>query len=366
MVELQEQLLLQGRFYYDLEVSCMKGKMKAVVIREPNDLRVEEIDIPQIGKDEVLIKSRASGICHSDYKLIGGTYYIPVEYPVIPGHEWAGEVVEIGDDVETFKVGDRVVGECGIGCGVCSLCKSGNFTNCLNPDHFGFSINGGDAEYLKARPDWLHKLPDALSFEAGASIEPFTVGYFAVETNGGTDASETVVISGGGTIGLCSLAVVKGKGARAIVVEPLPPRIEMAKAFGADFIIDPVKEDPVKRVLDLTDGQGADFVIEATGVDEAIRSVLDLVRNNGRISMVGINVGKKHPMEFGKIQAKGLVVRGCVGSPWVWQRALRFLENSKTDITRIQTHRFSLVEGEQAFEMASQGDKCVKVLIVNE
>lgn len=344
----------------------MKGKMKAVLIRNPNDLQVEEVDIPDIGKDEVLIRSRASGICHSDYKLIGGTYYIPVEYPVIPGHEWAGEVVEVGENVEAFKLGDRVVGECAIGCGVCSLCKSGNFTNCTNPDHFGFSINGGDAEYLKARPEWLHKLPDGLSFEAGASVEPFTVGYFAVDVNGGTDPSETVVISGGGTIGLCSLAVVKAMGARAIVVEPLPRRIEMAKILGADLIVDPIKEDTVKRVLDSTDGRGADLVIEATGVDKAVRSVLDLVRNNGRISMVGINIGKKHPIEFGKIQAKGLVVKGCVGSPWVWQKALHFLEYSRTDITRIQTHRFPLAEAKEAFELASQGDKCIKVLILNE
>jgi L-iditol 2-dehydrogenase len=344
----------------------MKGKMKAVLISKPNDLKVQEVDIPTIGRDEVLIRSKGSGICHSDYDLIGGTYYIPIGYPAIPGHEWAGEVVEVGKEVEAFKVGDRVIGECAIGCGVCSLCKSGNFTNCLKPDHFGFSIHGGHAEYLKAKPEWMHKLPDALSFDVGLSLEPFSVGYFAVEVNGGTDASETVAILGGGTIGLCALAAVKGKGGRAIVVEPMAKRMEIAKLMGADFVIDPSKEDPVTRTLDLTEGQGADLAILATGVDQALTTILDLVRNNGRISMVGINVGKKHSIEFGRIQAKGLVVKGCVGSPWVWQKALRFLEYGKIDITRIQTHRFHLEEAVAAFELASQADKCVKVLLVNE
>ena len=113
----------------------MKGKVKAVVINKPNDLKVQEVDIPGIGRDEVLIKSRASGICHSDYELISGKYIIPFGYPVIPGHEWSGEIAEIGEDVKTFKVGDRVVGECVIGCGNCSLCKSGlsGFSCCIIP-----------------------------------------------------------------------------------------------------------------------------------------------------------------------------------------------------------------------------------------
>jgi L-iditol 2-dehydrogenase len=344
----------------------MKGKMIAAVINKPHDLRVQEVDIPEIGRDEVLIKSRASGICHSDYTLISGQYYIPVTYPIIPGHEWAGEIVEIGEEVQTFKVGDRVVGECGIGCGVCNLCKSGNFANCPDQDQFGFSINGADAQYLKARPEWLHRLPAGLTFEAGSSVEPFTVGYFAVDVNGGTNASETVAISGGGTIGLCSLAVVKGMGARAILVEPVPYRIEMAKRLGADFVVDPSKEDPVKRVLEITDGQGADLVIEATGIAQSILTILDLARNNSRISMVGINIGERLPIEIGKIQAKGLIVKGCVSSPWVWRKALRFLEYGKIDITPIQTHRFPLEEAEAAFQFASHGNKCVKVLIVNE
>ena len=343
-----------------------KKKMRAVVINGPNDLRLQEVDVPEIRADEVLIKCRASGICHSDYELISGQYIIPFEYPVTPGHEWAGEIVEVGENVKSFRPGDRVTGECVIGCGGCIVCQSGNFTNCPNADHFGFSLNGADAEYFKAKPEWLHKLPAGVNYQVGALVEPFTVGYFAIDVNGGTNASETVVISGGGTIGLCSLAAAKGMGARTILIEPMPQRVEVARQLGVDFTIDPSKEDPVKRVMDLTDGIGADLVVEAAGVDPSLKSVFDYARNNGRISMVGINIGKTIPVELGKIQIKGLLIRGCVGSPYVWDKALKFLEFTRMDLTPIQTHRFPLTEAEKAFQFASQRDKCIKVVLLND
>lgn len=344
----------------------MSDMINAFVIEAPNKFGLKKIKIPEIGRDEVLIKSRASGICHSDYELISGKYIIPFDYPIIPGHEWSGEVAAVGEDVKTFKTGDRVVGECVIGCGTCSLCKSGNFTNCPTSDHFGFTINGADAEYFKAKPESLHILPQGISFQAGALVEPFTVGYYAVDVNGGTNPSETVVISGGGNIGLCAVAAARGMGAEIILIEPMPQRAAVAKKLGADFVVDPTKEDPVKKVLELTDGQGADLVIEAAGADKSLAAVFDYARNNGRISMVGINIGKTIQSELGKIQIKGLQIKGCVGSPFVWEKALKFLEKSQTDLTPIQTHSFPLEEAEKGFELANQHDKCIKVVLTNE
>jgi L-iditol 2-dehydrogenase len=205
-----------------------------------------------------------------------------------------------------------------------------------------------------------------VTFEAGALVEPFTCGYYAVDVNGGTNPSETVVVSGGGNIGLCCLAVAKGMGARTIMVEPMAQRIEVAKRLGVHFVVDPSTEDPVQKVLALTDGRGADLVIEAAGVDDSLKSVIDYARNNGRISMVGINIGNRLPVELGKIQSKGLILRGCVGSPYVWEKSLKFLEFSKIDLTPIQTHQFPLQDAEAAFELASQRDKCIKVVLLNE
>jgi D-arabinose 1-dehydrogenase-like Zn-dependent alcohol dehydrogenase len=115
--------------------------LKAFVVAAPNRHQVEEVPVPVIAPDELLIRVRASGICHSDYELMSGQFFVPVPYPVIPGHEWSGEVVEVGKNVSRFSVGDRVIGECAIGCGACPACQSGHFANCSNPDFFGFTID---------------------------------------------------------------------------------------------------------------------------------------------------------------------------------------------------------------------------------
>src|SRR5262249_20693886 len=150
-----------------------------------------ELDVPTIAADEVLVRSRNVGICHSDFELYDGRYIIPVSYPIIPGHEWSGEVVEVGADVTTLRAGDRVVGECVVNDGA---------------DHFGFSISGADAEYFAAKGSWLHRIPEELSFVQGAFVEPLSVAYGAAVAADGIDASDEVAVIGGGPIGLlCTL-----------------------------------------------------------------------------------------------------------------------------------------------------------------
>ena len=245
--------------------------MKALVINKPGELQVKDLPTPAIGADEVLVRMRAVGICHSDYELYSGKYIIPIDYPVTPGHEWSGEVVETGKAVSGLKPGDRVVGECVI--------ESGE-----EVDHFGFSIDGAYSQLFKARPEWLHKLPDGVSFETGALVEPFTCGYYAIEANGRTNGSETVVVSGGGNIGLCAAAAARGMGARVILVDPLPLRRAAAEKIGVDVTVDPSAGDAVAKVLELTGGKGADLVIEASGHDSSLAAVLDYVRIGGRVT----------------------------------------------------------------------------------
>ena len=217
--------------------------MKALFFDEPKKPVVSDIQSPSITPNEVMIRSRRVGICHSDYELLAGKYIIPISYPVIPGHEWVGEVVEVGKNVTGLKRGDRVVGECVI----------------KTPErihHFGFSMDGANREYFPARPEWLHKLPDAVDDAKGALIEPFTCGFYAVLRNGAPNASETVVVSGGGTIGLVAAAAAIGMGARVIVVDPVPLRRDIAKRLGADAAVDPSAGDPGEAVRELTQRRG--------------------------------------------------------------------------------------------------------------
>lgn len=323
--------------------------MKALVFDAPKEPSVVQVQSPSMGPNEVMIRSRRVGICHSDYELLAGQYIIPISYPVTPGHEWVGEVVDVGANVSGLAKGDRVVGECVI-----------NTPERIH--HFGFSMDGANREFFAARPEWLHKLPDAVDDAKGALIEPFTCGYYAVMRHGGVNAADTVVVSGGGTIGLVTAAAAIGMGARVIVVDPVPLRRDIAKKLGADATVDPSAGDPVEAVRELTRG-GGDLVVECAGHPASLANVFDYARDEGAVSMVGISIGQKFPVELGKIQIKNLNVRGCIGSPGVWPAAIRFLERTGLDLSPIQTHSFALDDALAAFDLGKDAQKAVKVTL---
>jgi L-iditol 2-dehydrogenase len=322
--------------------------MKALIFETPNKPVIADVLMPKINDQEVMIKTRTVGICHSDYELLAGRYIIPISYPVIPGHEWCGEIVEVGKSVRNFKVGDRVVGECVV----------------RTPErlhHFGFSMDGADREFFNVNPDWLHKLPDSVDDMRGSLIEPFTCGFYAVLRSGGTNASETVVVSGGGTIGLVTAAAALGMGARVIVADPIPRRRDIANKLGAEAI-DPTN-DGVEQIMQLTGGKGADLVVECAGHDASIASVFDYACQDGRISMVGINIGRKISSNMGLMQLKNLTIRGCIGSPGVWPAAIRFLEKTGIDLSPIQTHKFALTDAVKGFELGQDPKACIKITL---
>ena len=323
--------------------------MKALIFDEPKKLSVAEVQSPRIDDNQVMIRSRRVGICHSDYELLAGQYIIPISYPVTPGHEWVGEVVEVGRNVKGYRTGDRVVGECVI-----------NTPERIH--HFGFSMDGADREYFGARPEWLHKLPDAVDDAKGALIEPFTCGYYAVMRHGGVNASNTVVVSGGGTIGLVTAAAAMGMGARVIVIDPVPLRREVALRLGVDAVVDPTATDPIAAVQELTHG-GADLVVECAGHASSLANVFEYARPEGAVSMVGINIGQKISLDLGKIQIRNLNVKGCIGSPGVWPAAIRFLERTGIDLSPIQTHHFNLDQAAAAFDLGKNAEKAVKVTL---
>ncbi len=323
--------------------------MKALIFDKPKKPIVTQVQMPKITENEVMTRSSRAGICHSDYELLAGQYIIPISCPVTPGHEWVGEVVEVGRNVKGLSKGGRVVGECVI----------------KTPErirHFGFSMDGADREFFAARPEWLHKLPDAADDAKGALTEPFTCGYDVVMRHGGGDAADTVVISGGGTIGLVSAAAVIGMGARVIVVDPVPLRRDIARRLTADATVDPQAGIAIEAVQDLTKG-GADLVVECAGHAASLANLFDHARPKDKVSMVGINIGQKFPVELGKIQIKDLTVRGCIGSPNVWPAAIRFLERTGIDLSPIQPPHFKLDDALEALQLGKNPQAAVKVML---
>jgi L-iditol 2-dehydrogenase len=321
--------------------------MKALIFQAPNEAVVTEIDHPQIGPDEVLVKSHAVGICHSDFELYEGRYIIPVSYPIIPGHEWSGEVVETGASVRGLRAGDPVVGECVVG-------PAGR-------DHFGFSIDGADAEYFKARGEWLHKLPEGLTFTEGAMVEPFSVAYNATVLAGGVDPADRVAVLGGGPIGLLCVMAAAANNATVVLLEPQQGRREQALKIGARAALDPTADDFVDGVAELTEGRGFDVVIEAAGSPAAMAQALEVAGQEARIVYVGINVGASVPAQLGLIQSKALRMRGLIGSVGLWPRTIRFLASGVVDASSIVTATFPLDDALAALDAARDTATNIKV-----
>ena len=323
--------------------------MKALQFIGDDRCAVNELEIPRIAPDEVLLASRSVGICHSDIELLEGRYIIPFEYPVIPGHEWAAEVVQVGSAVKTLGVGDRVVGECVIG-----------------NDHFGFSISGAAAEFFVAKESWLHRLPDNVSWTQGALVEPFSCGYYATVRADNLDASDTVVVLGAGPIGLGVVAAAAGKGARVIVAEPSAARGDLARTLGAQDVLDPTDAAFLDAVADATDGAGASVVFEASGKPAAMATALDVAGFRARLVYIGIDVGGSAPARLGLIQSKELQLRGIIGSPGVWPQTLRFLSRSGVDLTPLVTSSYPLAHADDAVAAVLSDKTQVKVHVTSD
>jgi len=322
--------------------------MKALVFEEPRRAVVRDLEVPTIAADEVLVRSRNVGICHSDFELYEGRYIIPVDYPIVPGHEWSGEVAEIGSGVATLRIGDRVVGEC--------VVNDGN-------DHFGFSISGANAEYFVAKAAWLHRIPDELSFSHGAFVEPFSVAYNATVAADGIDASDAVAVVGGGPIGLLCAMAAATMGASVTLVEPQAHRRALGLEVGARQALDPTEGDVAEQAAELTKGRGFDVVIEAAGVPAAMASAFLLAGHSARIVFVGIDIGGSTSVQIGLVQSKALQVRGIIGSAGMWPRTIRFMATSGVDPSPLLTATFPLGEGTAALEAARDTSRNVKVQI---
>jgi L-iditol 2-dehydrogenase len=311
-------------------------------------MSVNEIAIPKIADDEVLLASRSVGICHSDIELLEGRYIIPFNYPIIPGHEWSAEVMEVGSKVAKLKAGDRVVGECVIG-----------------QEHFGFSISGAMAEFFIAKADWLHKLPENVSWTQGALVEPFSCGYYATVRAENMDASDTVAVFGAGPIGLGVIAAAAAKGARVIAIEPSADRAKIAQSLGAEIVIDPIRQNTKDAVMDATKGVGATIVIDASGRPEAMAQTLEVAAFHARVVIIGISVGGKAETEMGLIQSKELQVRGIIGSPGVWPETIRFLSRTNLDLSKLVTSTFDISDADKAYQKVLTDKSQVKVHVTN-
>ncbi len=360
-------------------MSLTNTRMTAIVCHGPEDYRVEQIARPMPGPREMVIRISACGICASDCKCWQGAKMFwgdksgatkaYVKPPVVPGHEFFGVVDDLGEGAaEHFgvKPGERVIAEQIVPCDRCRFCRSGQYWMCEVHNIFGFQrevADGGMSDYMliptTAR---VHVIPPAISLEDAAIIEPLSCAIHTVQ-RGDVQLDDVVVIAGAGPIGLMMVQVARLKTPKKLVViDMVPERLELAKTFGADVVINPKEQDALAIVQGLTEGYGCDVYIEATGSPSGVTQGMSLIRKLGRFIEFSV-FGSDTTMDFSIIgDRKELDVRGVHLGPYCYPIAIDLLGRGLVTSNGIVTHDYGFKQWDEAIKVANSLDS-IKVLM---
>lgn len=334
--------------------------MKAAVMHGAGEIRTETVPDPVLEPHGVIIRVKACGICGSDlhvYKRNGqeGTIF---------GHEFSGDVVECGSLVTGITPGMRVTAVGFKPCGKCFWCSQGKGYRCSDMALLGYQFPGAMAEYVHvpfAAPDrTVFPLPEELTYEDAASVEPLSISYFSVR-KAQPKENECIAVIGLGVIGLNVLQVLKAMGVSQILASGRrPSRLEAAKAFGADIVIDAAKEEAVKAVLEATGKMGVNTVIECVGSQATFDQSVAMVRGGGKIMLVGVY---EEPLTWNpqSVIAKNLSLVGCLGGNF--PASIELLKKGQVNAKLLITHRFSLDQAAEAFKAQLQDLGAIKVMI---
>jgi len=338
--------------------------MKAAFVYGPRDLRVEEAPLPKLSRHEVLVRVKACGICYSDVRFyLGLKKYRQTTFgrssPGFTGHEWSGEVVEVGGDVSSISIGDRIVPNIIIPCGKCKPCRQGRVNLCPNK----IFTHGGFAEYVKAPAENLLRIPNGLSFEEAAMTEPLACCLNAISRSDVRKNSDVIVI-GDGFMGLLNMQLARLSGGKVIVVGHHDERLKIAEMLGAYRVVNSRKVNPIEEIRkDFPDG--ADLVIAAVGNRDAIELAVKLVGIGGTINIfAGTYPPVEIPLDVNLIHYNEIILTGSnVALPEHFEKALEILASRRVDVRTLITHRFKLEEISMAFE-AVEKRKVIKAVIV--
>ncbi|MBX0322135.1 NAD(P)-dependent alcohol dehydrogenase [Halomicroarcula sp. F13] len=329
--------------------------MRTAVLVEPTEFELEDRSEPSPGPDDVLVAVRDVGICGSDvhYYEHGRIGDYVVEDPLVLGHESAGEVVEVGENVTGLEPGDRVALEPGVPCRRCAHCKRGDYHLCedvtfmATPPH-----DGAFTEYVAWPSDFAYKLPDSVSTAAGALCEPLSVGIHACR-RGDVGTGDTVLITGAGPIGLMVMEAARAAGATDVVVtDVVEEKLSFAEERGADLAVNVAETDLETAVDDYTDGVGADVVVEASGAEPSIRSTLDAVRRGGTVVLVGLADEANVPFDVLEVIDNEIDVHGSFRYKNTYDAAVDLLADGVVDVEGIVDFESSLDDIDDAFQRA--------------
>ncbi|MBN9158426.1 MULTISPECIES: zinc-dependent dehydrogenase [unclassified Microbacterium] len=345
--------------------------MKAAVFRAPGVIEIDDIPVPEIGADEVLLRVRAASICGTDLRIMKhGHFRLPAGQNRVLGHEIAGEIVSAGEQVVGYGVGDRVCVVPNVGCGRCKLCRRGLNNLCPDYEAFGITMDGGFEEFMRVpaaaieRGNLVH-IPDALSFEEAAILEPMSCclhGQRKVDVQ----ADDVVVIVGAGPIGCFHALLAKQQGVETVIVaNTRQPRLEIARRMGADITINVSEQDLRDEVLRITGGEGADVVITCVSKPEVIAGATDLIGRLGRINVFsGLGDQARPPIDVNALHYREQVLTGTTGSSVRdYTDVVAMAASPEVDLSPVITDRFAVEDIHAAMAQSASGNGMKSVVL---
>ncbi|MCG2659264.1 MAG: alcohol dehydrogenase catalytic domain-containing protein [Kiritimatiellae bacterium] len=351
----------------------MKRTMKAARISGPTDMKIVEVPVPDLGAHDVLCRVVRAGVCSTDYAIYTGELSFVktglVKYPLTPGHEWSGIVELVGPEVENFKPGDRVVGDTFVACGSCGFCITGNFYRCNKIRSVG-TINAWDgayAEYIMMPERHLFHLPENVSLDNGALVEPTATALYAV-TLAGVKIADTVLVLGSGPIGIIAAKMAKLSGAgKVIIAGRKDSKLKTALALGVDAVVNTTKEHLAEKTREYSGEYGVDRIIEASGSTELFKEALQLVKPGGVISCVAFYERPVDGFDIDRFVINDVTIRAVAGSQGMYPTVLKLMDLGLADFSSLITERRPFVEAPQIMhDMQQRNETRIKIMLEME
>lgn len=334
--------------------------MKAIVFQEVNHMTLETVPIPEPGSGEVLIRVKACGICGTDPHILHGVW--PGGFPLIPGHEASGEVVKLGPEVKKLKLGDRITVDPNVGCGYCEYCQRGIVHMCKNQKPFGVFSPGGFAEYAVIRETHAFLLPDTMTYEEGAMVEPLACCLRGAQMSR-YQVGDSVLIHGAGAIGNMNMQLARISGASTIIIsDPIENRRKLALELGADVALDPTKQDVYAEVRKILP-DGPDVIMDCAGKAKIVEDAIPQVRRGGIVVIFGISP----PDDYARINPayindNEITICGSYNNPYTHAPSIKAIAGGRVKVAPLISHRYSLEEYAEAFAMFGSAGS-LKILI---
>lgn len=336
------------------------------------EAEIREIPVPSIGDDDVLIEVQAAGVCGSDLAFFEGGHENLLRPPVVLGHEFSGIVAQVGKNVADWKAGDRVVSDnTGYVCGKCYACSTADYLACPERLGIGYGMDGGFTEFvripgqvLKVFPNSLMRIPESISFEEAAILDPCCNAYMAINQESKFYPGDDIAVFGVGALGLFSIQNARAAGAANIIAIGLAAdeeRFKIATKLGATHIIKGDLENVQERVAEITRGDGVGLVIDCAGVSVVLKQAIDIVRTSGQIVKIGYD---EHPLGFSldPVLDKAVSIKGHFGYSWLsWRNAIKLVEAGKLDMKAMISHRMKIDQFREAFDLLRE-KKAIKII----